>query len=278
MQHKRKTKYSHTGNINRKYFVPKDTYDLISKNLYSDNFYIQHQKFARYEKDKFHTYNKNHKDRFKYGGIYKFRFDKDFIANINRKQQVAIKNLNLKKECVEQSINWRLIVGLGNPSVYETSITLHHIYGIPYIPASAVKGVVRHFTLEEKFKSDENKALKNKEFCDVFGCDNRSIYKEARQGNIIFFDAFPTEPPLVEPDVMNVHYPNYYGGNEAPTDYQNPNPIFFLTVKETKFHFTVGIKKKVEDQILETAFNWLKQALSEHGIGAKTAVGYGRMK
>ncbi len=29
----------------------------------------------------------------------------------------------------------RLVVGLGDESVYETSIRLHRNYGVPYIPA-----------------------------------------------------------------------------------------------------------------------------------------------
>ncbi len=41
----------------------------------------------------------------------------------------------------------RLIVGLGISSVLETSIKLHHIYGIPYISASAIKGVLRAYRI-----------------------------------------------------------------------------------------------------------------------------------
>ena len=37
----------------------------------------------------------------------------------------------------------RLIVGLGAVHALETSITLHHTYGIPYIPGSSFKGAVR---------------------------------------------------------------------------------------------------------------------------------------
>ena len=44
-----------------------------------------------------------------------------------------------------------MVVGLGGESVYETSITLHHIYGIPYIPASSIKGVVRSWIITEVF-------------------------------------------------------------------------------------------------------------------------------
>nr|4W8V_A Chain A, CRISPR system Cmr subunit Cmr6 [Pyrococcus furiosus DSM 3638]4W8V_B Chain B, CRISPR system Cmr subunit Cmr6 [Pyrococcus furiosus DSM 3638] len=40
----------------------------------------------------------------------------------------------------------RLVVGLGDESVYETSIRLLRNYGVPYIPGSAIKGVTRHLT------------------------------------------------------------------------------------------------------------------------------------
>jgi len=183
--------------------------------------------------------------------------------------------------------DWRLIVGLGSESIYETGITLHHIYGIPYIPASSIKGVVRSWIIQEMFENSEEKAFKeSSEMCDIFGCDEKSFYKEAREGKIIFFDAFPTSPPIIEPDIMNPHYPEYYGGDKAPTDYQNPVPIPFLTVKDTDFQFIIGSKKealanfyvgKTDAGKNKTIDIWLKEALENHGIGAKTAVGYGRM-
>ncbi|WP_039766113.1 type III-B CRISPR module RAMP protein Cmr6 [Caldicellulosiruptor sp. F32] len=37
----------------------------------------------------------------------------------------------------------RLVVGLGTEHVFETSLTLDYIWGIPYLPSSAVKGVCR---------------------------------------------------------------------------------------------------------------------------------------
>lgn len=41
----------------------------------------------------------------------------------------------------------RVIVGLGAESVLETSVRLHHIYGFPLIPSSALKGVARSYAL-----------------------------------------------------------------------------------------------------------------------------------
>jgi CRISPR-associated protein Cmr6 len=37
----------------------------------------------------------------------------------------------------------KLAIGLGLPSFFENGITLHHIYGVPYIPASSFKGFIR---------------------------------------------------------------------------------------------------------------------------------------
>lgn len=44
-------------------------------------------------------------------------------------------------------VSWRLVIGLGLPSPFETGITLHHVYGIPAIPGSALKGLARAWRL-----------------------------------------------------------------------------------------------------------------------------------
>lgn len=48
--------------------------------------------------------------------------------------------------------------------------------------------------------------------------------------------------------------------------------IKFLTVQDTKFCFHLASKKK---ELLDKAKEWLKEALKEFGIGAKTSLGYG---
>jgi CRISPR-associated protein Cmr6 len=75
-------------------------------------------------------------------------------------------------------------------------------------------------------------------------------------------------------DIMNPHYPDYYGKGKPPADWQNPIPIHFLTVEETSFIFSISSTKQ-NSNLLSAADKWLKQALSGHGIGAKTSVGYG---
>lgn len=243
---------------------------------------------------------KERKFRFCETGKNGFLYQPDsFFGNLHSRQIVArqlqsIDALNLSVSSCEGTIDWRLIVGLGNESVYDTSMTLHHVYGIPYIPASAVKGVVRSWMIIERFGQDEKEAIKDKGFCDVFGCptkikDTPSYYEEERQGKIWFFDAFPLSKPEIEVDIMNPHYMPYYSDGEPPTDYHDPKPIPFLTVRRgTVFQFLVGIKESDDDEVIESgkfegrkpsevAKEWLKKALEEHGVGAKTAVGYGYM-
>src|SRR4051812_25489068 len=41
----------------------------------------------------------------------------------------------------EATVRGRMVVGLGAESVLETAISLHRIYGVPYIPGSALKGL-----------------------------------------------------------------------------------------------------------------------------------------
>lgn len=212
-------------------------------------------------------------------------------------------------------VSGRLVMGIGSASVFETGFLLHHVYGIPYIPASSIKGVVRSWIITEVFDGHEGNALADRTFCDLFGCpaewqkDKHSpkykswyeINKQKkedfgdRMGNIVFMDAYPTAPPKVVEDVMNVHYKEYYEGKSAPVDYLSTNPISFLTVEGGEFQFLLGFKplqgkegatatgpiaawlgkSDNERSLLQAAEQALTRTLTEHGIGAKTAVGYG---
>jgi len=67
-------------------------------------------------------------------------------------------------EEIKLKTGYRLAVGLGLPSFFENGLTLHHIYGTPYIPGSSVKGLVRFVFLSEifgifPFEGDELKKL-----------------------------------------------------------------------------------------------------------------------
>jgi CRISPR type III-B/RAMP module RAMP protein Cmr6 len=167
----------------------------------------------------------------------------------------------------------RLVVGLGGETVLETDLTLHHLYGLPFIPGSTLKGVTRAYVTGEiaEYKSlriDEDDVTIKRIFGSV----------QAR-GTVVFFDAMPLEGKFVLAlDIINVHYPGYYSEKKLPTNDQNPNPVTFLTVSDTVFAFALAARNPEQlehrnDVIL--AKKWLQEALQEYGIGGKTSAGYG---
>jgi len=167
----------------------------------------------------------------------------------------------------------RMVVGLGGATVYETGMTFHHVYGCPYIPGSAVKGMCRHWIIQEHFGNQEDNALRSEEFRKAFGFQEG---EKSGRGEVIFFDAFPAELKRLELDIMNPHFSEYYtkAGYVLPTDDQRLIPVTFLTVpKGTKLRFVLqgGRIQICGNSITEH----LQEALTESGIGAKNALGYG---
>jgi CRISPR-associated protein Cmr6 len=274
--------------------VPSDTRRLTVLN--PDNFSLKLNKFARLET----TYDKNNEAKLKFEFFKKGKFQIQANFKSIDFQQIAsreIRNAHVLFSPAKTQSLWvvpqgRLIVGLGGESVYETALTLHHVFGFPFIPASSVKGVVRSWIITTVFEKDETGAidLKNAEkrakqhedFCLIFGSDAENHDKTARQGEVTFFDAYPTSAPRIETDLMNPHYGEYYDKTKQvfPTDTQSPVPVFFLTVAGAPFQFIIASKKWDLTKLFKgkTLENWLKEALQNHGIGAKTAVGYGYMK
>lgn len=197
-------------------------------------------------------------------------------------------------------LNGRMIIGLGIQSVSEVSMTLHHTYGIPYIPAQAVKGLVRSFIIQEIFNGEETEAEKSLVFQIIFG-KTSDANEDGKQGKIVFYDAYPCSRINLKMDVMTNHHQKYYTG-EKLNDSENTNPVKFLTVENTSFRFLIGIKRKDlqtenaldmdndivsksvidrckissgESQLVEVCAFWLEKALQFGGIGAKSAEGYG---
>ncbi len=167
--------------------------------------------------------------------------------------------------------DWRMVVGLGGETVLETDLTLHPLYGIPYIPGSALKGLTRGYVTGEVFPSKDiehdNETVKR-----IFGSQEHA-------GMVIFFDAMPVDGKAAFVlDIMNSHYPNYYGEKKLPTNDQNPNPVTFLTVTNTTFMFALAPRYSGAKEDVELAKGWLQTALEKYGIGGKTSAGYGYFK
>ncbi|MFQ3631659.1 type III-B CRISPR module RAMP protein Cmr6 [Roseiflexus sp.] len=165
----------------------------------------------------------------------------------------------------------RLIVGLGDSGVAETGITLHHTYGVPYIPGSALKGLAAAYA---HLRLDGDGWRRGR-------ADHTIMFGTTETGGYItFFDApyipgsVKDDRPLAE-DVMTVHHPHYYVGDTPapPADWDSPNPVPFLTATGGYLIAVAG-----PQEWAQTALMILGMALRDMGIGAKTAAGYGRMQ
>ncbi|PIE00913.1 MAG: type III-B CRISPR module RAMP protein Cmr6 [Acidobacteria bacterium] len=191
--------------------------------------------------------------------------------------------------CVFQgTTSSRFVTGIGESHPNEISMVFDYTLGVPFISGSSIKGAVRMAclqnevlnadgTLKPQYSNQTLEAVYAKSsFVELFGPwdpkDNGS------RGNVVFLDAFPLEPPSLEADIINPHYNKYYQKTHFPTDDQSPVPIFFMTVKPgTTFVFRFLIKPGSEDPS-QTLNRGLLTALKQNGLGAKTALGYGRFK
>lgn len=168
----------------------------------------------------------------------------------------------------------RMVIGIGGENVLETGLTLHHIYGTPIIPGTALKGLVSHYCNQAWGIVDDRFKVGGTYHQTIFGTTEDS-------GHIIFHDAWITPDTLKEslqPDVMTPHHSEYYSGKAAPTDFDDPNPVTFLSVVGT-FHVAVScdVPGDEGEKWVELAFGMLSDALRERGIGGKTNAGYGRL-
>jgi CRISPR-associated protein Cmr6 len=202
--------------------------------------------------------------------------------------------------------DWRFIAGLGRKGPLEVGFTFHR-YGFPILPGSSVKGIARAWglialaaaleadrlqKLDELLSIDEERkfletfkqtypqasaqdTIQMQEFRLLFGATSGA-------GRAVFFDAIPARLPKLELDIMNPHFPDYYGDKNnkvAPTDWQSPRPVPFLTVApNSEFRFAVGWRGALNDEtrhLRDLARDWLMKGLTDLGAGAKTSAGYG---
>lgn len=192
-----------------------------------------------------------------------------------------------KSNIIKFKTSSRFIPGLGGQHPTEVGLTWDRNLGVPYLPGSSVKGMVRAFAEHwVDWDKEKDKKLLPEDIIRIFGPSKTKEYDNNSEGTVIFHDAYPTKIPKLELDITNVHYKDYYEGKSPPADYLSPTPIFFLTVdKDQEFLFALGKssvgKNEHSDEVdedIETARDLLICALDYIGAGGKTAVGYGRFK
>lgn len=204
--------------------------------------------------------------------------------------------------------------GLGNEHPLENGFAFLNPYGLPYLPGSGVKGVLRQaarelvsgewgdahgWSAENSYVLPVGKESVPLSMLDVlFGLESADGDTSHVRGALSFWDVIPQiEGDSLSVEIMTPHQSHYYqqeqeckaGDSTAPHDSGQPRPISFLTVPPgSRFAFhvacdTARLTRHTPELIKDERWQSLLTAAFEHafawlGFGAKTAVGYGAME
>lgn len=191
----------------------------------------------------------------------------------------------------------RLIVGLGSENVLEPGVRLHHTYGMPIIPGSALKGLAAHYCDQiwgdrhietpsvdaHRFRSERREVKQRSQKAESAGEYHQLLFGTTDDsGCITFHDAWYIPDSSAQPlvlDVMTPHHPKWLDGSVPPTDFDSPTPVPFLSVIGA-FRVAVSWHGPASDKAknwTELARSLLCDALKDWGVGGKTTSGYGRI-
>ncbi|WP_416391284.1 type III-B CRISPR module RAMP protein Cmr6 [Alloalcanivorax xenomutans] len=178
--------------------------------------------------------------------------------------------------------------GLGNAHPLENGFAFLNPYGLPYLPGSGVKGILRQ-AARELASGDwgEHAGWSNDVIAALFGSEDD---KRPLRGALTFWDVIPQiKGGSLTVEIMTPHQKHYYQEGKTPHDAGNPIPLTFLTVPpDSGFTFYVQcnpalLKESAPALAANGQWKACLQAAFEHalqwlGFGAKTAVGYGAMQ
>ncbi|WP_420177188.1 type III-B CRISPR module RAMP protein Cmr6 [Kerstersia gyiorum] len=204
--------------------------------------------------------------------------------------------------------------GLGNEHPLENGFAFLNPYGLPYLPGSGIKGVLRQAARElasgewgdcqgwtnEKIHllTQHGRAAIELTMLDaLFGLETGNGGTQHVRGALHFWDVIPQiSGDSLAVDIMTPHQGHYYqqtansktGDSANPHDSGQPNPLSFLTLPPgTQFIFHVQcdsahLERLAPDMAADNHWRSLLTAAFEHafewlGFGAKTSVGYGAM-
>lgn len=172
----------------------------------------------------------------------------------------------------------RFATGLGREHPLENGFVWHHTLGVPYLPGSSLKGMLRAWMREQEegafiTKNERWHWEESPRILDWFGNPQAC-------GRFVLLDMLPLKPPRLAVDVMTPHYGPYYQESKLPGDWHSPVPITFLTVdRGSEWQLAIlpaeGRRSLGEDELVGVR-RFIEDALKWAGAGAKTAIGYGR--
>lgn len=216
--------------------------------------------------------------------IINFKFPDCNVFNLPEKE-LGIRSFNLF------SAYPGIMIGIGNlhsisiEGAMQNGFTFDYVTGIPYLPGSSLKGLLKSAFPDKKFfKAKEQyirSYLKNgKKQVDIKGLKNHIFGSEDEKspGKGIFYGVFPDvnsadNHRLLTDDYITPH----------TDEFTNPIPVRMVKIKpDIKFIFKfscVPYKDEKNDIIItvDDMCDLFQDIILDMGIGAKTNVGYGVM-
>jgi len=153
------------------------------------------------------------------------------------------------------------------PEVYNLGMYFDYTSGLPVIPGSSIKGMLRSAIEEWNFLADykpNNGVTREEIIKTVFEGKGLSIYDRD-----IFLDAIPikADNKLFGEDYITHH----------PNPLQNPNPVRFLRVNPgVTYQFRFILRNNDNGLKADFKEDLFKAIICTFGLGAKTNVGYGQ--
>ena len=202
--------------------------------------------------------------------------DKQLLGDLLARRAITLDRLGAQR--LPMTTCGSLTLHLSRSGALENAgIALHPVYGFVYLPGSGIKGLARAYaeTVWAPSQPDQKEARRQIE--EAFGWSRK---KDSAVGRFVFHDAWPLGWPKLIVDVVNNHHPNYYAGGDDPGDWEDLRLVYFLAIDAgNQFEFAISDRvRAANDNLMETACGWLRDALIIEGAGAKTAAGYGRFK
>lgn len=134
---------------------------------------------------------------------------------------------------------------------------MHPIYGIPYVPASSIKGALRAWARKTGQQNIDRLLGYLKD-------------KEAAIAAVEILDAFPLHPCLK----VDVATPQWeWDGEEVK---YGPAPHQLLSLENLKLQIGLRQTSRGTPDHVKTVMEWLEDALLSDGIGSRVSAGYGR--
>ncbi len=207
--------------------------------------------------------------------------------------------------------------GLGNEHPLENGFAFLNPYGLPYLPGSGIKGVLRQaarqladsewgetrgWTADKRYPLTVQQGQQRRPVLDagnnpvmlsvldvLFGYETDAGETTHVRGALSFWDVIPQiKGNNLTVDIMTPHQGHYYQKGETPHESGQPIPVSYLTIPPgSGFSFHVVCDLAHLTRLApELAANQTWKTLLQHafthafqwlGFGAKTAVGYGAM-